>query len=144
MLRQKATLPSLFTTTPPPGTFSEGDTRFLNPNGDPSQMNPAALNPSAREGQDGAQAFHRLANEIIWLTLHKDTQSPYGYPRWISQLPSVIGSRAAEESNFHLLQSGGIPPVLVTITGGTLTDPCLLYTSPSPRDGLLSRMPSSA
>src|SRR5664279_726401 len=26
----------------------------------------------------------------------------------------------------------------------TLTIPCLLYTSPSPRDGLLSRMPSSA
>ena len=25
-----------------------------------------------------------------------------------------------------------------------LLDPCLLYTSPSPRDGLLSRMPSSA
>ena len=32
-------------------------------------------------------------------------------------------------------------------TGGTLKAPvksCLLYTSPSPRDGLLSRMPSSA
>ena len=26
----------------------------------------------------------------------------------------------------------------------TLTEACLLYTSPSPRDGLLSRMPSSA
>ena len=26
----------------------------------------------------------------------------------------------------------------------TLLDNCLLYTSPSPRDGLLSRMPSSA
>ena len=26
----------------------------------------------------------------------------------------------------------------------TLEEPCLLYTSPSPRDGLLSRMPSSA
>ena len=25
-----------------------------------------------------------------------------------------------------------------------ITEPCLLYTSPSPRDGLLSRMPSSA
>ena len=25
-----------------------------------------------------------------------------------------------------------------------LTEGCLLYTSPSPRDGLLSRMPSSA
>ena len=29
-----------------------------------------------------------------------------------------------------------------SITPGAL--PCLLYTSPSPRDGLLSRMPSSA
>ena len=27
---------------------------------------------------------------------------------------------------------------------GALDNPCLLYTSPSPRDGLLSRMPSSA
>ena len=27
---------------------------------------------------------------------------------------------------------------------GTINMPCLLYTSPSPRDGLLSRMPSSA
>ena len=35
----------------------------------------------------------------------------------------------------------------LTITppsGGAPPDPCLLYTSPSPRDGLLSRMPSSA
>ena len=27
---------------------------------------------------------------------------------------------------------------------GSSSNPCLLYTSPSPRDGLLSRMPSSA
>ena len=37
---------------------------------------------------------------------------------------------------------------VVPSTGWTLTSPllsgCLLYTSPSPRDGLLSRMPSSA
>ena len=36
----------------------------------------------------------------------------------------------------------------ITIAGVTLaetiSDTCLLYTSPSPRDGLLSRMPSSA
>ena len=29
-------------------------------------------------------------------------------------------------------------------TGGDGANTCLLYTSPSPRDGLLSRMPSSA
>ena len=35
-------------------------------------------------------------------------------------------------------------PRLEQLGGGTLDDRCLLYTSPSPRDGLLSRMPSSA
>ena len=30
------------------------------------------------------------------------------------------------------------------VEGTTINDICLLYTSPSPRDGLLSRMPSSA
>ena len=32
----------------------------------------------------------------------------------------------------------------ITAHGLLVPDPCLLYTSPSPRDGLLSRMPSSA
>ena len=31
-----------------------------------------------------------------------------------------------------------------TVTKAKTVKPCLLYTSPSPRDGLLSRMPSSA
>ena len=34
--------------------------------------------------------------------------------------------------------------LLLENTRGTDSDDCLLYTSPSPRDGLLSRMPSSA
>jgi len=33
--------------------------------------------------------------------------------------------------------------IVITADGHTVY-PCLLYTSPSPRDGLLSRMPSSA
>ena len=32
----------------------------------------------------------------------------------------------------------------LTVTGNAYFNSCLLYTSPSPRDGLLSRMPSSA
>ena len=38
------------------------------------------------------------------------------------------------------------PIIVCTLTGAILGDiqTCLLYTSPSPRDGLLSRMPSSA
>ena len=36
--------------------------------------------------------------------------------------------------------------IIITTIGGSIqsTLTCLLYTSPSPRDGLLSRMPSSA
>ena len=39
------------------------------------------------------------------------------------------------------LLNGAATEALASICGGTC---CLLYTSPSPRDGLLSRMPSSA
>ena len=42
-------------------------------------------------------------------------------------------------SNGHILLEG-VPGLAKTLTINT----CLLYTSPSPRDGLLSRMPSSA
>ena len=47
---------------------------------------------------------------------------------------------------FHrLVVSGGKTLNYVTRHNlGNYTNLCLLYTSPSPRDGLLSRMPSSA
>ena len=38
--------------------------------------------------------------------------------------------------------AAGLAKLLLMAIG--LTETCLLYTSPSPRDGLLSRMPSSA
>ena len=43
---------------------------------------------------------------------------------------------------FPLLSENGDDIFKVVFTGST--NSCLLYTSPSPRDGLLSRMPSSA
>jgi len=36
------------------------------------------------------------------------------------------------------------PDLYLKLTGGTMSGPCLLYTSPSPRDRTRSRMPSSA
>ena len=46
-----------------------------------------------------------------------------------------------------LLPAGGATAAEATQGSGVVTvagESCLLYTSPSPRDGLLSRMPSSA
>ena len=50
-------------------------------------------------------------------------------------------------TNFPEMMDGRVKTLHPNVHGGLLAkrdDNCLLYTSPSPRDGLLSRMPSSA
>ena len=58
---------------------------------------------------------------------------------------SIIGSHADGEFNgmtASWLTQVSMDPALIGV--GIDNKSCLLYTSPSPRDGLLSRMPSSA
>ena len=58
--------------------------------------------------------------------------------------PSYVDAVAAMDGQFAVLTNGehegrrGVNRLVEQALG------CLLYTSPSPRDGLLSRMPSSA
>ena len=47
------------------------------------------------------------------------------------------------KKDFNSENAGLVPPQNVQAEEAVLGG-CLLYTSPSPRDGLLSRMPSSA
>ena len=54
----------------------------------------------------------------------------------VQQSPCVIKART-EVGELEVVE-------VVSDFGGTSSGSCLLYTSPSPRDGLLSRMPSSA
>ena len=62
----------------------------------------------------------------------------------------VISKEDADRMRKNLSTEQGLLPenlVIGLATGGcphTAVRDCLLYTSPSPRDGLLSRMPSSA
>lgn len=60
------------------------------------------------------------ASEIIHFTNLPDAKTPYGVPRWISQLPSVLGSRKAEEFNLEFFDNGGVPPAMVILQGGSL------------------------
>jgi PBSX family phage portal protein len=60
------------------------------------------------------------ATEIIHFTVVKDASTPYGIPRWINNLPSVIGTRQAEETNLDYFDRGGVPPVMLILTGGVL------------------------
>ena len=70
-------------------------------------------------------------------------------PRKLIAIPVVVLVAAAA---FALPASAATPERYVTVnaegivqvTPDAVRINCLLYTSPSPRDGLLSRMPSSA
>lgn len=63
---------------------------------------------------------NKRATEIIHFTLLPDSFTPYGVPRWISQLPSVLGSRQAEEFNMDFFDNGGVPPAIIFLQGGTM------------------------
>lgn len=60
------------------------------------------------------------ATQVIFFGVNPDTKSPYSVPRWINQMPSVIGSRKAEEQNLEFFDAGGMPPAIIFIQGGTL------------------------
>lgn len=59
------------------------------------------------------------ATEIIHL--RQQSNDPYGTPRWITQLPSIIGSREAEEVNMRYFEDNTVPPMMLTVAGGRLT-----------------------
>ena len=67
------------------------------------------------------------------------------YTEFAEQVPKdcVILTLACGKYRFNKLDFGEIEGVPRLIDVGQCNN-CLLYTSPSPRDGLLSRMPSSA
>ena len=56
---------------------------------------------------------------------------------------SSIGAEEFQKKNIDKINNKFIKDLL-NFEGVELVMLCLLYTSPSPRDGLLSRMPSSA
>jgi len=74
----------------------------------------------AEQGQ--RLAIEDRATEIIHFFPIKDVLSPYGLPRWINQIPSILGSRKAEELNLDFFNAGGLPPAIIAIQGGELTE----------------------
>lgn len=63
--------------------------------------------------------FDCQANEIMEFTLGQRT---YGCPRWAGQILGVDGSRRAETLNNNYFRNGRHTPLLISITGGSLTD----------------------
>jgi len=83
--------------------------------GDPRLKETEALAP------DGTILPARRATEIIHFRVVKDVKTSYGVPRWVNNIPSVLGGRKAEEMNLDFFNSGGLPPAMVIIQGGSLS-----------------------
>lgn len=63
------------------------------------------------------------ASQLLMFSVDDDPTSPYGLPRWINNTPSVLGGRKSEEFNLEFFDSGGLPPAIIFIQGGSLTKP---------------------
>lgn len=61
----------------------------------------------------------KKATEILHFRQH--SEDPYGVPRWIAQLPAILGSRESEEVNLKYFEDNTIPPAIMSISGGRLT-----------------------
>lgn len=60
------------------------------------------------------------ANELVHMKLYAP-RSPYGLPRFIGNLLSIFGDRAAEEINYVTFKNNNIPSMVVLVAGGELT-----------------------
>ena len=84
-------------------------------------------------------------------TTINDTQGPDGDPDGPSEW-SIVGDTSVDEggnANYSVdltgtYQAGEEISIQLDLIDGLTNNSCLLYTSPSPRDATLSRMPSSA
>ena len=120
--------------------------------GGPARAVLDAVRQRLRSSEAEAQGVNRAFGERLHSLIREATSSD---AQWnlVLQYCSKLGedssssgvTAALAESTSGLAastSSTGSAPLPPTQGGGTHT--CLLYTSPSPRDGLLSRMPSSA
>ena len=62
----------------------------------------------------------------------------------VTKFANVLKKRGVKKGDRVTVYLPMIPELPVTVLACARIGACLLYTSPSPRDGLLSRMPSSA
>ena len=73
------------------------------------------------ETQHRQRPDDRLASEMVHFAIHSP-HSPYGVPRWIGSLLSVLGSRQMEEVNYQYFANKSVPPLALLVSGGKLSE----------------------
>ncbi len=87
---------------------------FFKEFGDPRSIDPA----TGRVNDE--LPLEEQATELIHLTQHYPG-TPYGIPRWINQMPAILGSRQAELTNLDFFKENAIPAMILMVAGGSIT-----------------------
>lgn len=82
--------------------------------GDPRSIDPAT-------GQEANLPIEQQATEVYHIGQYVPGDA-YGLPRWINQLPSVLGTRESEMTNLQFFKDNAIPALAILVAGGMLTD----------------------
>lgn len=93
-----------------------GKSRFFKEFGDPRRLDCVT---GEFETAETKVPDERLATEIFHFRQGDDV---YGVPRWVNQMPSILGSREAEEVNLRYFEDNTVPPMILTVAGGRLTN----------------------
>ena len=94
-----------------------GLTVYFKEFGDPRRMDWRTGIFENESGYVADPAFE--ATEIVHFPL--PSNESYGVPRWISHVASALGSREAEEFNLRYFQENTVPPMMLLVSGGRLT-----------------------
>jgi len=68
-----------------------------------------------------AEPEARPAAEVLHFAIPSQP-SPYGVPRWIGVLLSVLGSRQVDEVNYDYFDKKAVPPLVFLVSGGRMTE----------------------
>ena len=93
-----------------------GQYRYFREFGDPRRVD---CNTGDYDSAENPVSEENNATEIIHF--RQNSEDSYGVPRWINQLPNVLGSREAEEVNLRYFEDNTVPPMILTVAGGRLT-----------------------
>lgn len=91
---------------------------------DPREINKSTGMPVTDQEREEAKMEGKeikLATEAYHFKIH-NSRSPYGIPRWIGGTIAVLGNRACEEVNYDFFDNKAVPPLVLLVSGGTLTD----------------------
>lgn len=69
------------------------------------------------EEGSGAKPAHELFHWQI-----RSPKSAYGVPRWMGELIAVLGNRASEEVNLLYFDNKAIPPMVLLVSGGRVSE----------------------